>query len=144
MFSVRRATGWERWKCCWKTDPFFWESDGSTPNLTFFNVNDPSVRYYETGLSATLHGYRSEGVFGGWTTPKPEDGNEMYISLGAYAQIEKKCPLYCEKSGTYFCHNHSRHRLRTPNEGKNQKYLKNWSDVADNRYSQYLKIWDWD
>ena len=106
MFSVRRATGWERWKCCWKTDPFFWESDGSTPNLTFFNVNDPSVRYYETGLSATLHGYRSEGVFGGWTTPKPEDGNEMYISLGAYAQIEKKCPLYCEKSGTYFCHNH--------------------------------------
>ena len=24
------------------------------------------------------------------------------------------------------------HRLRTPNEGITQRYLKNWSDVADN------------
>ena len=23
------------------------------------------------------------------------------------------------------------HRLRTPNEGRNQRYLKNWADVAD-------------
>ena len=30
------------------------------------------------------------------------------------------------------------HGLRSPNEGINQRYLKNWADVAD------LKIWDWD
>jgi hypothetical protein len=26
------------------------------------------------------------------------------------------------------------HELRTPNEGKNQRYLKNWADVADKIY----------
>ena len=29
------------------------------------------------------------------------------------------------------------HGLRTPNEGMNQSYLKNWANEAD-------KIWDWD
>ena len=28
-------------------------------------------------------------------------------------------------------HVNSRHELRTPNEGTNQRYLKNWADVAD-------------
>ena len=27
------------------------------------------------------------------------------------------------------------HGLRTPNEGINQKYLKNWVDVADKKYT---------
>ena len=36
------------------------------------------------------------------------------------------------------------HGLRTPNEGINQRYLKNWADVADkNMLRPYLKIWDW-
>ena len=35
----------------------------------------------------------------------------------------------------YFVYTHG---LRTPNEGINQKYLKNRADVAD------LNIWDWD
>ena len=96
MFSVSRATRHGD-----KTLPYFWESDQSTINFTFANFNDKSTWVYETGLSAGLHGYRSEGVFGGWRVPKPEDGNEMYIALGAYSQIEKKCPLYCEKSGMY-------------------------------------------
>ena len=101
MFSVRRATRWGSYQ----TDPFFWESDQSTINFTFVTVNDPSVRYYETGLSNSWQGGVFRGASAGWVYPKPEDGNEMYIALGAYAQIEKSCPLYCEKSGTYFCHN---------------------------------------
>ena len=41
--------------------------------------------------------------------------------------------------------NPSAHGLRTPNEGRNQRYLKNWADVADkNMLRPYLKIWDWD
>ena len=38
------------------------------------------------------------------------------------------------------------HGLRTPNEGINQRSLKNWADVADkqNMLWPYLKIWDWD
>ena len=35
--------------------------------------------------------------------------------------------------------------VRTPNEGINQRYLKNWADVAEkNMLWPYLKIWDWD
>ena len=31
------------------------------------------------------------------------------------------------------------HRLRTPNEGINQRYLKNWANVADTVYqTQYI------
>jgi hypothetical protein len=37
------------------------------------------------------------------------------------------------------------HGLRTPNEGINQRNLKNWADVADKiMLWPYLKIWDWD
>ena len=37
------------------------------------------------------------------------------------------------------------HGLRTPNDGINQRNLKNWADVADqNMLLPYLKIWDWD
>ena len=36
------------------------------------------------------------------------------------------------------------HRLRTPNEGTNQKYLKIWACVADKMLRVYLEIWDWD
>ena len=36
---------------------------------------------------------------------------------------------------SFLCHrldqNTNNHGLRTPNEGKNQRYLKNWADVAD-------------
>ena len=40
----------------------------------------------------------------------------------------------------------SAHGLRTPNEGINQRYLKNWADVADKigMFRPYLKIWDCD
>ena len=36
------------------------------------------------------------------------------------------------------------HGLRTPNEGMNETYVKNWAYVADidNMLRQYLKIWD--
>ena len=39
-----------------------------------------------------------------------------------------------------------RHGLRTPNEGINQRYLKNWADVADKICfgHTYLKIWEWE
>ena len=33
---------------------------------------------------------------------------------------------------------------RHPNEGMNQRYLKNWANVADSMLRPYLKIWDWD
>ena len=37
------------------------------------------------------------------------------------------------------------HGLQTPNEGINQRNLKNWADVADKiMLWPYLKIWDWD
>ena len=36
------------------------------------------------------------------------------------------------------------HGLRTPNEGINQRYLKNWADGRQNMLPPYLKIWDWD
>jgi hypothetical protein len=40
---------------------------------------------------------------------------------------------------------HYVHGLRTPNEGINQRNLKNWADVADKiMLRPYLKIWDWD
>ena len=40
---------------------------------------------------------------------------------------------------------HSKHGLRTLNKGINQKYLKNWADVADKiMLLPYLKIWNWD
>ena len=35
----------------------------------------------------------------------------------------------------------SHHGLQTPNEGKNERYLKNWADVAD---KICLKIWEWE
>ena len=38
-------------------------------------------------------------------------------------------------------------RLRTPNEGINQKNLKNWTDVDCSRKNMprpYLKIWEWE
>ena len=35
--------------------------------------------------------------------------------------------------------------LWTPNDGINERNLKNWADVADkNMLRPYLKIWDWD
>ena len=41
--------------------------------------------------------------------------------------------------------NKAGHGLRTPNEGINQRNLKNWADVADKiMLRPYLKIWDWD
>ena len=81
MFSVRRATGWERWKCCWKTDPFFWESDKSTPNLTFFNVNDPSVilplKSIAYGLSNTtsrlMGNYLNDGMNSALVNPSTQN-----------------------------------------------------------------------
>jgi hypothetical protein len=37
------------------------------------------------------------------------------------------------------------HGLRTPNDGINQRNLKNWADVAGKiMLWPYLKIWDWD
>ena len=36
------------------------------------------------------------------------------------------------------------HGLRTPNEGINQRYLKNWSMWQTKYASAYLNIWDWD
>ena len=38
------------------------------------------------------------------------------------------------------------HGLRTPKEGINQRYLKNWADVADKICfgHTYLKIWEWE
>ena len=35
--------------------------------------------------------------------------------------------------GKSFTENAPDHRLRTPNEGINQRYLKTWADVADKR-----------
>ena len=37
----------------------------------------------------------------GWRVPKPEDGNKMFVNLGYVSPLEKKCPLYCEKSGIF-------------------------------------------
>ena len=38
-----------------------------------------------------------------------------------------------------------KHGLWTPKEGINQRYLKNWADVANKIcFGQNLKIWDWD
>ena len=39
------------------------------------------------------------------------------------------------------------HGLRTPNEGINQRYLKNWADARCGRQNMlrpYLKIWEWE
>ena len=37
------------------------------------------------------------------------------------------------------------HGLRTPNEGINQRYLKNWAVVADKIcFGRAEKIWDWE
>jgi hypothetical protein len=32
----------------------------------------------------------------------------------------------------------------TPNEGINQRYFKDWADVADKIRWPYLKIWEWE
>ena len=37
------------------------------------------------------------------------------------------------------CTFHSDHGLRTPNEGINQRYLKNWADVADKICCRHTK-----
>ena len=38
--------------------------------------------------------------------------------------------------------NGENHGLRTPNEGINQRYLKNWADVADKICCRYTKKFD--
>ena len=96
MFSVRRSTKYEH---NYDADPYLWESDQSTINFTFADFSRSNTWSHETGLSSGFHGYYPEPS--GWKTPKPEDGNKMFVNLGYQSQIEKKCPLYCEKSGIF-------------------------------------------
>jgi hypothetical protein len=51
--------------------------------------------------------------------------------------------FFSKKKNFFLLHSHG---LRIPNEGINQRYLKNWADVVDKICFGlgYLKIWDWD
>ena len=53
---------------------------------------------------------------------------------------QNKFPMYVMLNISYV----HKPGLRTPNEGINQRYLKNWADVADLMLWPYLKNWDWD
>ena len=91
MFSVRRPT---RWGPTWQTDPYFWESDQSIINCTIVSCGAGSFWYYETGFSTGFQVYSP-------VIPTRGDDDKMHIALGYSGQVEKPCPLYCEKSGIF-------------------------------------------
>jgi hypothetical protein len=82
------------------TDPYLWESDQSPINFTFADFTKSTSLRGDAGVSSGFQGYHAEPALGGgWLVPKPETGNEMFISF--YTPKVRKCPLYCEKSGIY-------------------------------------------
>ena len=84
------------------TDPYLWESDQSPINFTFADFTR-SGHYLsgDSGVSSGFQGYYAEPALGGgWLKPKPETGNEMFISFYNTPKV-RKCPLYCEKSGIF-------------------------------------------
>jgi organic hydroperoxide reductase OsmC/OhrA len=47
-------------------------------------------------------------------------------------KVATSAPVQKSRLKKYYGNMHgSTHRLRTPNKGINQRYLKNWADVAD-------------
>ena len=82
------------------TDPYLWESDQSPINFTFADFTRSNYLSGDSGVSSGFQGYHAEPALGGgWLVPKPETGNEMFISF--YTPKVRKCPLYCEKSGIF-------------------------------------------
>ena len=79
------------------TDPYLWESDQSPINFTFADFTKSNNLRGDAGVSSGFQGYHPES--GGWISPKPETGNEMFISF--YTFKVSQCPLYCEKSGIF-------------------------------------------
>ena len=82
------------------TGPYLWESDQSPINFTFADFGSitwPNKLRAQAGLSSGFQRFKPVG--GGWITPTPETGNEMFISF--YALKTALCPLYCEKSGIF-------------------------------------------
>ena len=95
FISVSR-TKWYHYT--YDTDPYLWESDKSPINFTFADFTWEKRLYADSGVSSGFQGYQVLG--GGWMYPKPETGNEMFISFyNSYKTT--KCPLYCEKSGIF-------------------------------------------
>ena len=82
------------------TDPYLWESDQSPINFTFADFTRSNYLSGDSGVSSGFQGYYAEPALGGgWLKPKPETGNEMFISF--WGTKVKECPLYCEKSGSF-------------------------------------------
>ena len=61
------------------------------------------------------------------------DWTIMYCSPKKIKEICEGAILALKFQGTFILQTADRqnHKLRTPNEGINQRYLKNWADVAD-------------
>ena len=55
----------------------------------------------------------------------------IYISIYLVSSIIALVPNAFELEWQLKLLNDTSHGLRTPNEGINQRYLKNWADVAD-------------
>ena len=69
-------------------------------NFTFSDFGYMDYWYADTGVSSAFQGYYPRDGSGGWIEPRPETGNEMFISFyNGHATYE--CPLYCEKSGIF-------------------------------------------
>ena len=75
----------------------------------------------------------------------------LYSQKSSQSQIENpvKCMkilAFCRKIDFVMQNHGLGHRLRTPNEGINQKNLKIWANVADKIClgRTYQKIWDWE
>ena len=94
FISVSRT---KKYHYTYDTDPYLWESDKSPINFTFADFTHYYL-YADAGVSSGFQGYYAEGPR--FIYPKPETGNEMFISFhNSYKTT--KCPLYCEKSGIF-------------------------------------------
>ena len=99
MFAVSRSTTYHYDAPAYDTNPYLWESDKSYMNFTFSDFGYMAYWYADTGVSSAFQGYYPRDG-SGWIEPRPETGNEMFISFyNGHATYE--CPLYCEKSGTF-------------------------------------------
>ena len=81
------------------TDPYLWESDKSPINFIFANFTRSNYLSGDSGVSSGFQGYYPfKG--GSFTYPKPETGNEIFISFQS-SHKTTKCLLYCKKSGIF-------------------------------------------
>ena len=57
--------------------------------------------------------------------------NDIDLMIYSYDKIINMKIIHSYENARIFNSNRHRHGLRTPNEDINQRYLKNWADVAD-------------